>query len=82
VRRDGGLAAQFVAAARGGAKALERDAVGGTLIKELVRRSMLLMVEEVTRRVLGMHTTGEVRGYLTSKVQEVRPRAALVDAGL
>jgi hypothetical protein len=40
------------------------------------------MVEEVTRRVLSMHTMGEVRGYLTSKVQGVRPSVALVDAGL
>jgi hypothetical protein len=40
------------------------------------------MVKDVTRRVLDMHTMAEVRGYLTTKVQEVRPSVALVDAGL
>jgi hypothetical protein len=29
-----------------------------------------------------MHAMGEVRGYPTSKVPEVRPSVALVDAGL
>jgi phosphoenolpyruvate-protein phosphotransferase len=48
-------------------------------LKELVRRTTLPVAEEVTRKVLAMHTVGEVRGYLTRKVQEVWPSAALID---
>ncbi|MFO0844300.1 MAG: phosphoenolpyruvate--protein phosphotransferase [Gemmataceae bacterium] len=48
-------------------------------LKELVRRTHLSLAEEVTRRVLTMPTTGEIRGYLTRKVQEVWPNVTLVD---
>jgi phosphoenolpyruvate-protein phosphotransferase len=48
-------------------------------MKEMVRRTPLSAAEETMRRVLRMHTTGEIRGYLTRKVQEVWPSVALVD---
>src|SRR3954452_9918145 len=48
-------------------------------IKELARRTPLPVAEEVARRVLAMKTTGEVRGYLTRKVQEVWPDVSVID---
>jgi phosphoenolpyruvate-protein phosphotransferase len=48
-------------------------------MKEMVRRTPLGVAEEITRRVLAMHTTGEIRGYLTRKVQEIWPNVALLD---
>ncbi len=48
-------------------------------IKEVVRRITVPMAEEITRRALAMHTVGEVRGYLTRKVQEVWPNVMLLD---
>jgi phosphoenolpyruvate-protein kinase (PTS system EI component) len=48
-------------------------------IKEMIRRTPLAAAEEMTRRVLAMHTTGEIRGYLTRKVQEIWPNVALLD---
>ena len=48
-------------------------------IKELVRHLSLPLAEEVTRRELSMHTTGEIRGYLTRRVQEVWPNVSLLD---
>jgi phosphoenolpyruvate-protein phosphotransferase len=48
-------------------------------MKELVRRSTLPLAEEVARRALALHTVGEVRGYLTRKVQEVWPSVRLLD---
>lgn len=48
-------------------------------IKELVRRTSLAQAKEIARRVLAMPTTGEVRGFLTRKVQEIWPDVTLVD---
>jgi phosphoenolpyruvate-protein kinase (PTS system EI component) len=48
-------------------------------MKEMIRRTPLSVAKEITRRVLAMHTTGEVRGFLTRKVQEIWPNVALVD---
>jgi hypothetical protein len=48
-------------------------------IKELVRHTRLAVAQEITRRVLGMHTTGEIRGYLTRRVQEIWPNVSLLD---
>jgi phosphoenolpyruvate-protein kinase (PTS system EI component) len=48
-------------------------------IKEMVRRTRLDVAEQVAREVLRMKTTGEVRGYLTRKVQEIWPNVTLVD---
>jgi phosphoenolpyruvate-protein kinase (PTS system EI component) len=48
-------------------------------IKELARHAPRGMAEEVTRRVLAMRTTGEIRGYLTRKVQEIWPDVTLLD---
>jgi phosphoenolpyruvate-protein phosphotransferase len=48
-------------------------------IKELLRRTKLGAAEEISRRVLAMPTTGEVRGFLLRKVQEIWPDVALID---
>jgi signal transduction protein with GAF and PtsI domain len=48
-------------------------------IKELLRRMSLGTAEEICRRVLAMTTTGEVRGFLTRKVQAIWPNVALID---
>jgi phosphotransferase system enzyme I (PtsI) len=48
-------------------------------IKELARHTPLAVAEEVARRVLTMKTMGEVRGYLTRKVEEVWPDVSLID---
>jgi phosphoenolpyruvate-protein phosphotransferase len=48
-------------------------------VKELLRRTKLSTAEEMTRRVLAMPTTGEVRAFLTRKVQEVWPDVTLID---
>jgi phosphoenolpyruvate-protein phosphotransferase len=47
--------------------------------KELIRRITLPVAESVARRALAMHTIGEVRGYLTRKVQDVWPNVKLFD---
>src|SRR5204863_15655 len=48
-------------------------------IKELLRHTTLPMAEEVARRVLAMHTVGEIRGYLTRKVREIWPNFNILD---
>jgi phosphoenolpyruvate-protein phosphotransferase len=48
-------------------------------IKEMVRRTPLEAARDAARRVLAMRTTGEIRGYLTRRVQEIWPNVALVD---
>jgi phosphoenolpyruvate-protein phosphotransferase len=48
-------------------------------IKELLRHTTLSMAEDVTRRVLRMHTVGEIRGYLTRKVREIWPNVNILD---
>jgi phosphoenolpyruvate-protein kinase (PTS system EI component) len=48
-------------------------------MKELVRRTTLKVAQDVTRRVLAMRKAGEIRGYLTRKVQEIWPNVALFD---
>jgi phosphoenolpyruvate-protein phosphotransferase len=48
-------------------------------IKEVVRHTTLEMAQVVTQRVLGMHTVGEIRGYLTRKVREAWPHVSVLD---
>jgi phosphoenolpyruvate-protein phosphotransferase len=48
-------------------------------IKEVVRHTTLEMAQVVAQRVLGMHTVGEIRGYLTRKVREAWPHVSLLD---
>jgi phosphoenolpyruvate-protein phosphotransferase len=48
-------------------------------IKEVARHTPLSVAQTVARRVLGMRTVGQVRGYLTRKVREVWPEVNLVD---
>ena len=48
-------------------------------IKEVVRHTTLEMAQAVAQRVLGMHTVGEIRGYLTRKVREAWPHVSLQD---
>jgi phosphotransferase system enzyme I (PtsI) len=48
-------------------------------IKELLRHTTLPMAEDVARRVLRMHTVGEIRGYLTRKVREIWPNFNILD---
>jgi phosphoenolpyruvate-protein phosphotransferase len=48
-------------------------------IKELLRHTTLEMAQNITRRVLQMHTVNEIRGYLTTKVQQIWPSATLLD---
>jgi phosphoenolpyruvate-protein phosphotransferase len=48
-------------------------------VKEVARRTTLKLAEKVAQRVLAMRTTGEIRGFLTRKVQEVWPNVTLLD---
>lgn len=48
-------------------------------IKELLRHTTLEMAQNITRRVLQMHTVNEIRGYLTTKVQQIWPSVSLLD---
>ncbi len=48
-------------------------------LKEMIRRTPLSAAEETLRRVMSMRTTGEIRGFLTRKVQEIWPNVTLVD---
>ncbi len=48
-------------------------------IKEVVRHTTLETARDTARRVLAMHTVGEIRGYLTRKVREVWPHIGLID---
>ncbi len=48
-------------------------------IKEMVRRTPLEVAQDVAARVLSMRTTGEIRGYLTRRVQEIWPNVTIVD---
>ena len=48
-------------------------------IKELMRHTSLPLAETVARRVLAMHTVGEIRGYLTRKVREIWPNVNILD---
>jgi phosphoenolpyruvate-protein phosphotransferase len=48
-------------------------------MKEVVRRTTLSVAEAILRRVLPMQTVGEVRGFLTRKVQDVWPNITLLD---
>jgi phosphotransferase system enzyme I (PtsI) len=48
-------------------------------IKEVVRHTTLEMAQAVAKRVLAMHTVGEIRGYLTRKVREAWPHVSLLD---
>jgi phosphoenolpyruvate-protein kinase (PTS system EI component) len=48
-------------------------------IKEVVRHTTQETAHAVARRVLTMHTVGEIRGYLTAKVREVWPHVRLID---
>ena len=48
-------------------------------IKEVVRHTTLEMAQVIAQRVLGMHTVGEIRGYLTRKVREAWPHVSLLD---
>jgi phosphoenolpyruvate-protein kinase (PTS system EI component) len=48
-------------------------------LKEVVRRTPLAVAEEIAQRVLTMKTTGEIRGFLTHRIQEVWPNVTLMD---
>jgi phosphoenolpyruvate-protein phosphotransferase len=48
-------------------------------IKEVVRHTRMPVAHEVAAKVLGKHTVGSVRSYLTRKVREVWPEVSLVD---
>ena len=48
-------------------------------LKEVVRRTPLAVAEEIAERVLAMKTTGEIRGFLTHRIQEVWPNVTLMD---
>jgi phosphoenolpyruvate-protein phosphotransferase len=48
-------------------------------IKELVRHLRSSTAEQISRRVLSMHTSGEIRGFLTRRVQEIWPNISLLD---
>jgi phosphoenolpyruvate-protein kinase (PTS system EI component) len=48
-------------------------------VKEVVRRTTLKTAEKIAQRVLAMHTAGQIRGFLTRKVQEVWPNVTLFD---
>jgi phosphoenolpyruvate-protein phosphotransferase len=48
-------------------------------IKEMLRQTDSHEAEEIARKVLGMMTVGEVRGYLTRKTREVCPNVAFLD---
>jgi phosphoenolpyruvate-protein kinase (PTS system EI component) len=48
-------------------------------IKELLRHTTLEMAQNITRRVLRLHTVNEIRGYLTTKVQQIWPSVTILD---
>ncbi len=48
-------------------------------IKEVVRRTPITAAEEVSAKVLSLSTLGEIRGYLTRKVQKLCPNVSLLD---
>ena len=48
-------------------------------IKELLRNTTLEAAQTIARRVLQMHTFHEIRGYLTTKVQQIWPSVTLLD---
>jgi phosphoenolpyruvate-protein phosphotransferase len=48
-------------------------------IKEVTRQITQDVAEEIRRKVLGMKTVGEVRGYLTRKVRQICPNVAMLD---
>ena len=48
-------------------------------IKEVVRRTLRPVAEDVARRVLAMRTSGAIRGYLTGKIREIWPEVQLLD---
>jgi len=48
-------------------------------LKELVRRTPLSVAQEIAERVLAMKTIGEIRGYLTHRIQEIWPNITLMD---
>jgi phosphoenolpyruvate-protein phosphotransferase len=48
-------------------------------LKELVRRTSVAQAQEIAGRVVRMKTFGEVRGYLTRKVQQMCPNVAMLD---
>jgi phosphoenolpyruvate-protein phosphotransferase len=48
-------------------------------IKEVVRHTTQETAREVARRVLAMHTVGQIRGYLTAQVRQVWPHVSLID---
>jgi phosphoenolpyruvate-protein phosphotransferase (PTS system enzyme I) len=62
-----------------GLRSLSMSPAAAPTLKEVVRRTRLDVAEQAAREALGMRTTGEVRGYLTRKVQEIWPNVTLVD---
>jgi phosphoenolpyruvate-protein phosphotransferase (PTS system enzyme I) len=62
-----------------GLRALSMSPAFVPSIKEMVRQTAATEAEEIARRVLRMHTVGEVRGYLTRKTREICPSVALLD---
>jgi phosphoenolpyruvate-protein phosphotransferase len=62
-----------------GLRRLSMSPAAAPTMKEMIRRTPLPVAEDITRRVLAMRTTGEIRGFLTRKVQEIWPNVALVD---
>jgi phosphoenolpyruvate-protein phosphotransferase len=48
-------------------------------IKEMVRRTSIVVAREVAERALTMSTIGEVRGYLTRKVRQLWPNVTMLD---
>jgi len=48
-------------------------------LKEVTRHLTLDSAREISDRVLGMKTVGEVRGYLTRKVRQICPNVAMLD---
>jgi phosphoenolpyruvate-protein phosphotransferase len=48
-------------------------------LKEVVRRTPLAVAQEIAERVLAMKTTGEIRGFLTHRIQEIWPNVTLMD---
>ncbi|MFO0878602.1 MAG: phosphoenolpyruvate--protein phosphotransferase [Gemmataceae bacterium] len=62
-----------------GLRRLSMSAAAVPTIKELVRRTPLPQAQEICQRILAMPTMGEVRGFLTRKVQEIWPNVSLID---
>jgi phosphoenolpyruvate-protein phosphotransferase len=48
-------------------------------MKEVVRHTTQPVAQGIARRVLTLHTVGEIRAYLTRKVQDVWPNVSLLD---